>query len=341
MPCELRLLPSADAPWCIFFVYYKHLFNWVDVWGKQIFSNVYAPKKIIKMFAEYEGKGVCVTSLGQKWANGHMTVNSWTKWKILQAEEMALQRNHPLIWTLIIFNILLVQSLFIWSSAVNHLVQGSEWRQDATFVGLHHLSVLDHLVQDDVDSIQVEHDLLAGLSRMQMRTQEVQHWFHSYNGRIRPVRSVDRRSGVKWEAQSGHVTVVRSVNSPHGWSIDLEPPRSYGPARRRRVRSVENTLKTSQGHQQFESSCNGLTGQFWNRPLGKLGKFLISHLAVSDANHDVESSILTKNQLEIFIFHKGTLEAELVLKNIFCSLLFQSGQILKQSASQHHWKLKT
>lgn len=165
MACELRLPPSADAPWCIFFVYYKHLFNWVEVWGKQIFSNVYAPKKIIKMFAEYEGKSVCVTSLGQKWADGHMTVNGRTKWD-LQEEEMALQRNHPLIWTLI--NILLVRSLFIWSSAVNHLVQGSEWRQDATFVGLHHLSVLDHLVQDDVDSIQVEHDLSAGLSRMRM-----------------------------------------------------------------------------------------------------------------------------------------------------------------------------
>lgn len=43
---------------------------------------------------------------------------------------------------------------------------------------------------------------------------------------------------------------------------------------------------------------------------------LISHLTISDANHDVESSILTKDQLEVFIFHKGTLEAELVLMNI-------------------------
>lgn len=46
-------------------------------------------------------------------------------------------------------------------SALGHLVQGSQRRQDATFVGLHHLSVLDHLIQDYVDSIQVEHDLMV------------------------------------------------------------------------------------------------------------------------------------------------------------------------------------
>lgn len=44
-------------------------------------------------------------------------------------------------------------------SAVGHLVQGAERCQDAAPVGLHHVSVLDHLIQDDVDSIQVEHDL--------------------------------------------------------------------------------------------------------------------------------------------------------------------------------------
>lgn len=44
-------------------------------------------------------------------------------------------------------------------SAVCHLVQGAERRQDAAPVGLHHVSVLDHLIQDNVDSVQVEHDL--------------------------------------------------------------------------------------------------------------------------------------------------------------------------------------
>lgn len=69
-------------------------------------------------------------------------------------------RKHPLIPTVILY-ILLVQSWFFQSSAVNHLVQSSERCQDATFVGLHDLPVLDHLIQDDVDSIQVEHDLMA------------------------------------------------------------------------------------------------------------------------------------------------------------------------------------
>lgn len=45
------------------------------------------------------------------------------------------------------------------ASAVGHLVQGAERRQDPTPVGLYHVAVLDHLIQDDVDSVQVEHDL--------------------------------------------------------------------------------------------------------------------------------------------------------------------------------------
>lgn len=44
-------------------------------------------------------------------------------------------------------------------SAVGQLVQGAERRQDAVPVGLHHVSVLDHLIKNDVDSVQVEHDL--------------------------------------------------------------------------------------------------------------------------------------------------------------------------------------
>ena len=43
--------------------------------------------------------------------------------------------------------------------AVGHLVEGCERRQDAALVGFYDVSVLDHLVQDDVDSVQVEHDL--------------------------------------------------------------------------------------------------------------------------------------------------------------------------------------
>lgn len=46
-------------------------------------------------------------------------------------------------------------------SAVGHLVQGAQRRQDAAPVGLYNVSVLDHLVKDDVDSVQVEHDLKA------------------------------------------------------------------------------------------------------------------------------------------------------------------------------------
>lgn len=44
-------------------------------------------------------------------------------------------------------------------SAVGHLVEGSERSEDPALVGLHDVSVLDHLVQDDVNSVQVEHDL--------------------------------------------------------------------------------------------------------------------------------------------------------------------------------------
>lgn len=44
-------------------------------------------------------------------------------------------------------------------SAVGHLVERGERRQDAALVGFHDVSVLDHLVQDDVNFVQVEHDL--------------------------------------------------------------------------------------------------------------------------------------------------------------------------------------
>lgn len=63
------------------------------------------------------------------------------------------------------FYILLARSWVFESSAVNHLVQRGERRQDATLVGLHDPSVLDHLIQDDVDSIQVEHDLVVPSQR--------------------------------------------------------------------------------------------------------------------------------------------------------------------------------
>lgn len=58
-------------------------------------------------------------------------------------------------------------------SAVSQLVQSSQRGQDAAFVGLHNLPVLDHLVQDDVDSVQVEHDLMV-LSQRCKHTQEGQ-----------------------------------------------------------------------------------------------------------------------------------------------------------------------
>lgn len=47
------------------------------------------------------------------------------------------------------------------SSVLGHLVEGGERREDAALVGLDDVPVLDHLVQDDVDSVQVEHDLTA------------------------------------------------------------------------------------------------------------------------------------------------------------------------------------
>lgn len=62
-------------------------------------------------------------------------------------------------------------------SALGQLVQGSQRCQDATFVGLHDLPVLDHLIQDDVDSIQVEHDLMVPSQRCK-RTQDVQQTAH-------------------------------------------------------------------------------------------------------------------------------------------------------------------
>lgn len=56
------------------------------------------------------------------------------------------------------------------ASAVGHLVQGAERRQDAALVSFHHVSVLDHLVQDDVDSVQVEHDLKTGAESKEITT---------------------------------------------------------------------------------------------------------------------------------------------------------------------------
>lgn len=45
-------------------------------------------------------------------------------------------------------------------SAVGHLVDGGERSEDAALVRFYDVSVLDHLVQDDVNSVQVEHDLM-------------------------------------------------------------------------------------------------------------------------------------------------------------------------------------
>lgn len=45
------------------------------------------------------------------------------------------------------------------ASTISHLVEGSERCEHATLVCFHNVSVLDHFIQDDVDSVQVEHDL--------------------------------------------------------------------------------------------------------------------------------------------------------------------------------------
>lgn len=39
---------------------------------------------------------------------------------------------------------------------------------------------------------------------------------------------------------------------------------------------------------------------------------LRTHLSVTDAHHDVESSVLAEDQFKVFILHKGTLEEEQV-----------------------------
>lgn len=55
--------------------------------------------------------------------------------------------------------------VFFLVSAVGHLVKGGERRKDAAFVCLNDVSILDHLVQDDVNSVQVEHDLTTQSQR--------------------------------------------------------------------------------------------------------------------------------------------------------------------------------
>lgn len=57
-----------------------------------------------------------------------------------------------------------------WASAVGHLVEGGERCEHAALVRLHDVSVLDHLVQDDVDSVQVEHDLMTTSSQRNTHT---------------------------------------------------------------------------------------------------------------------------------------------------------------------------
>lgn len=45
------------------------------------------------------------------------------------------------------------------TSTISQLVEGSKRCEYATLVCFHDVSVLDHFIQDDVDSVQVEHDL--------------------------------------------------------------------------------------------------------------------------------------------------------------------------------------
>lgn len=104
------------------------------------------------------------------------------------------------------------------SSVLGHLVEGGERCEDAALVGLDDVPVLDHLVQDDVDSVQVEHDLTApGQRNKHTCTQKVWLLCHSSVGRIRPVHSVGTETdAVRQEVEPGHVTRMSSLNSPHG-----------------------------------------------------------------------------------------------------------------------------
>lgn len=83
------------------------------------------------------------------------------------------------------------------ASAVCHLVKGVERCKDAALVCLHNVSVLDHLVQDDVDSVQVEHDLMMR-SKKQKHTPDIMLTERGSDGRIRPVRSVGTHTQTQW-----------------------------------------------------------------------------------------------------------------------------------------------
>lgn len=51
------------------------------------------------------------------------------------------------------------------ASAIGHLVDGGERSEDAALVCFNDAAVLNHLVQDDVNRVQVKHDLIASQSQ--------------------------------------------------------------------------------------------------------------------------------------------------------------------------------
>lgn len=56
-------------------------------------------------------------------------------------------------------------------SPIHHLVDGGERSEDAALVRLHDVAVLDHLVQDDVNRVQVEHDLIRSRGQRKLNAQ--------------------------------------------------------------------------------------------------------------------------------------------------------------------------
>lgn len=148
-----------------------------------------------------------------------------------------------------------------WASAVGHLVEGGERCEHAALVRLHDVSVLDHLVQDDVDSVQVEHDLMTTPSQRNTHThkhtwhlrirQEVLTHRHGNRQQMRKDTSSSlcgdkQRHSDQTGGRTGQQTWCSDdqvhPNSPPGWSIYPKPPRSYEPARRRTARSEETNF---------------------------------------------------------------------------------------------------
>lgn len=182
--------------------------------------------------------------------------------------------------------------------AVGHLVQGVEWGQDVALVGLHNSPVLDHLVQDNVNAVQVEHNL----PRQQIKEHPNLFGFSTLVG-----RHVTRKDTSSSLCEGTQKTGSGKLPVPPLGIMSSFPTHHAAEVFVKNLHEVLDQLVDGQLVLQGIENDQFLALNEAGLTRVKTSRHQAWHLILSNAHGDVEGGVLAENHFQLLVLHKGTL----------------------------------